>query len=163
MSVLLARIDDRLIHGQVTVGWSRHLEPECILLCNDDVSADPWQGKVYASTVPPSISVIVCDRAEAAKLLMVEGGSRTILLTSSPADMLDLVRAGVSLPVVNVGGMHFVKGKAELHEFVWLDQGDLDKLRSLLEAGCRLVAQTVPGSRDIVIGAEALNTLESRL
>lgn len=162
--VALARIDDRLIHGQVTVGWSRHLQPQRILLCNDEVAADPWQARVYASSVPPSLDVAVLDRAAAAADLRgAAHGRRDILLTADPADMLALVRAGVSLPEINVGGMHYAKGKAELHEYVWLDREDLAALRALLEAGCRLFAQTVPGARDSDIEAEDLDRIEAAL
>jgi len=162
--VALARIDDRLIHGQVTVGWTRHLQPDRILLCNDEVAADPWQSRVYASSVPPSLDVAILDReAAAADLRHGDRERRDILLTADPADMLALVRAGVALPEVNVGGMHYAKGKAELHEYVWLDREDLAALRGLLAAGCRLFAQTVPGARDADIGAAELDALEADL
>lgn len=162
--VALARIDDRLIHGQVTVGWSRHLQPDRILLCNDEVAADPWQSRVYASSVPPSLDVAILDRAAAAADLRAGAPARRdILLTADPADMLALVRAGVALPEVNVGGMHYAKGKAELHEYVWLGRDDLAALRGLLAAGCRLFAQTVPGARDTDIGAAELDAIEAAL
>ena len=162
--VSLARIDDRLIHGQVTVGWSRHLQPDRILLCNDEVAADPWQTRIYASSVPPKLAVAILGReAAAADLRDARQDRRDILLTSDPADMLALVRAGVALPEINVGGMHYAKGKAELHEYVWLDRDDVAALRGLLAAGCRLYAQTVPGSRDADIDAADLDRIEAEL
>ena len=164
MTVALARIDDRMIHGQVTVGWSRHLQPDRILLCNDEVAADPWQARVYASSVPPSLDVAILDRhAAAADLKTATASRRDILLTADPSDMLALVRAGVGLPEINVGGMHYAKGKAELHEYVWLDRDDVAALRALLKSGCHLFAQTVPGARDADIDAEDLDRLEAAL
>ncbi len=165
MAVVLARIDDRLIHGQVTVGWSRYLEPQRILLCSDDVAADPWQAKVYASSVPPNMSVAIHDQAETAVVLAAGDSEscKTILLTSTPDDMLQIVQAGVALPEINVGGMHYSKGKIELCEYVWLDRADLNSLKSLLESGCRLYAQTVPGARESKITLETLEFMETRL
>ncbi|NCQ36333.1 PTS sugar transporter subunit IIB, partial [bacterium] len=52
MTVVLARVDDRLIHGQVTVGWCQHLHPDHLVLADNAVAADPWQSRVYASSVP---------------------------------------------------------------------------------------------------------------
>jgi len=162
---VLSRIDDRLIHGQVTVGWSRYLEPRQIMLCNDDVAADPWQGKVYASTVPPNMSVVIHGPEEMAAVMQTSGENipRTILLTANPADMLKLVRAGANLTEINVGGMHYSKGKVELCEYVWLDRNDWEALGALLETGCRLFAQTVPGSRESEITSTILDSLEAAL
>lgn len=160
----LARIDDRLIHGQVVVGWSRHLQPDRILLCNDEIAADPWQSRVYASTVPPNLEVAVLDRDAAVADL---GGGptdrRDILLAATPMDMLDLVRAGAPVTEVNVGGMHYIKGKVELEEAVWLDRHDIAALRGLLEAGCRLFVQTVPGARAADLDEETLVEIEGRM
>ncbi len=168
MPLVLARIDDRLIHGQVTVGWSRKLQPDRIVLCSDEIHADPWQSRVYASCAPPGTAVSVLDRAGAAAALGGGEGAfdpdeRTILLTSDPADMLDLHRRGVALPRINVGGMHYAKGKAEMHEFVWLDRNDLAGLRQLLASGCALSAQTVPGTREHPITDAELDDLDGRL
>ena len=66
MPVVLARIDDRLIHGQVTVGWSERLRPDRILLANNAIAADTWQTRVYSSTVPPHIQVSILPVAKAA-------------------------------------------------------------------------------------------------
>ena len=165
MTVVLARIDDRLIHGQVTVGWRRYLEPQRILLCSNDVASDPWQAKVYASSVPPNMSVAIHDQRDTAVVLTAADSElcKTILLTATPNDMLQIIQAGVALPEINVGGMHFRKGKTELCEYVWLDRDDLVSLKSLLESGCRLYAQTVPGARESEITSEALAALEAQL
>ena len=94
MSVALARIDDRMIHGQVTVGWGQQLQPDTILLANNVIAADPWQQRVYAASVPPDIAVAILPVAEAAaRLTEAEAvGERVLLLTGSPGEMAELVR-----------------------------------------------------------------------
>jgi len=69
MPVVLARVDDRLIHGQVTVGWATHLKPHRILLANNEIAADDWQSEVYASSVPREIAVSILSLAESAVFL----------------------------------------------------------------------------------------------
>jgi len=167
MPVVLARIDARFIHGQVTVGWSRKLQPDAIILCNDSIAADPWQSRVYASSVPPQMKVSILDRESTARLL-APGGFRDrseniILLVGSPEDMHDLQRRGLGLAEVNVGGMHYVKGKQELLEFVYVDRPDLQALRALQADGVHLVAQTVPGGKAIELDAELLAEMEEAL
>lgn len=165
MALVLARIDDRFIHGQVIVGWSRRLNPDRIVLCNDRIAGDPWQRRIYASSVPPEMKVSVLDRAEAADLLANGGAGAedVILLVGSPADMCDLQRRGLEFGEVNVGGMHYDKGKSELLDFVYVDRADLNDLRELLDAGVRLTAQTVPGGRAVRLDAASLDAMEARL
>ncbi len=165
MPVVLARVDDRLIHGQVTVGWSERLRPDHIILASNEIAADPWQSRVYASSVPPSIEVSVLSLARAAAML--RGGevqaARTIVLTATPAEMFDLAHLGAPLPSVNIGGMHFGAGKVEMLPFVFIDRIDLEAMRRLLAAGLELFAQQVPGGREHAVGLEQLAAMEPRL
>ncbi len=171
MPIVLARIDDRLIHGQVTVGWSQKLRPARIVLCNDEIAADPWQSRVYRSSVPPHIGVSILSVAAAAAHLTPaarHGGDgavaeRVILLAGGPADMHALHTHGLPLREVNVGGMHYQPGKVALLPYVYLDRTDLDIFRSLLAKGVRVAARQVPGARETVIDAALLAGVEARL
>jgi len=164
MGIVLARIDDRFIHGQVTVGWSQKLRPQRIVLCNDEIAGDPWQSRVYRSSVPPQIAVDILAGAEAAAALgAAPAAERTILLAGTPADMLDLHRRGLALTEVNVGGMHYLKGKQELLSFVYVDRADLEVFRALVEGGVRLVARQVPNARETEIDLPLIAAMEERL
>ena len=164
MTVVLARIDDRLIHGQVTAGWSPKLHPTRIILANNFIAADPWQSRVYASSVPPGIKVSVLSIAGAASLLASQEctGDRAILLTGSAGEMAELVRLGAPLGCINLGGSHFSPGKVEMLPWVYLDRQDLVALRRLLEMGIKLSAQQVPGGREVPIGPGNLRSLEEK-
>jgi len=165
LDLVLARIDDRFIHGQVSVGWARKLRAERIILCNDAISGDPWQRRIYASAVAPPVEVDVLDRARTAAVLAdgAPGGDRTILLVGGPADMLDLLDGGMRPAEVNVGGMHYAAGKSEMLEFVYVDRSDLNSFRRLLAAGVSLVAQQVPGGRRWPIDEPMIAAAEERL
>ena len=164
MPVILARIDDRLIHGQVTVGWSEALRPDRIVLANNSIAADPWQSKVYASTVPPHIKVSILPVARAAAYLAdpAHEQEKVLLLTGSPEEMSELVRLGVPVDEVNVGGLHFSAGKLEMLPFVYLDRQDLTALVRLIEMGATLSAQQVPGGREHVIDMEEIREMGDR-
>ena len=164
MSIVLARIDDRFIHGQVTVGWSQKLRPDRIVLCNDEIAADAWQTRVYRSSVPPHIAVnVMAGSGAPASLAALPPGERTILLAGSPADMYYLLVQGLPLEEVNVGGMHWTKGKQELLTYIYVDRTDLDVFRSFLEKGVRLSARQVPGGREVQIDLPMIAALEERL
>ncbi|MCP4571914.1 MAG: PTS sugar transporter subunit IIB [bacterium] len=165
MTIALARIDDRMIHGQVTVGWGQQLRPDLILLANNAIAADAWQARVYASSVPPEIAVEILSVAESAARLAAaeESGERVLLLTGSPGEMSELVRLGAPIEQVNVGGLHFAAGKQEMLPFVYVDRQDLIALDRLLKAGVGLSAQQVPGGRDYPVGDEQLERMEDLL
>ena len=165
MKITLARVDDRLIHGQVTVGWSQKLRPDRIVLVNDSIAADPWQARVYRSSVPPEIAVSILSVADASDLLCGDGGlgvnESLILLTASPAEMAQLAWRGVPLARINIGGLHFSPGKQELLPFVFLGPQDLLDLLALAEAGYELFAQQVPGGREVVLDRGLLQEMEA--
>lgn len=165
MAVVLARVDDRLIHGQVTVGWSERLRPDRIVLASNEIAADPWQSRVYASSVPPTIAVSVVSLARAAAALRAPeaAAERTIVLTGTATEMSDLAHLGAPLPAVNLGGLHFAAGKVEMLPFVFVDRRDCEALRRLLAAGLALTAQQVPGGREYAIGAHQVAEMERRL
>ncbi len=167
MSLVLARIDDRFIHGQVTVGWRQKLRPERIVVANDEIAADPWQVRVYSATVPPDVTVSVLTLPDAAAALRdpddAGNGARTILLTGCPADMHGLVALGAPVDRINVGGMHYTAGKQEMLPSVYVDRDDLAVFRTLLRRGLRLAAQAVPGSREVLMDDGLLAAMEARL
>jgi len=164
MPVILARIDDRLIHGQITVGWSEHLHPDRILLADNPIAADSWQSRIYASTVPPHIAVSILPVAKAAALLADEGhrDEDILLLTGGPEAMAEIVRLGAPVSEVNVGGLHFTGGREELLPFVYVDVHDLTALERLLGMGVRLQAQQVPGGRAHPLHAGDLAAMKER-
>ncbi len=164
MPLMLARIDDRLIHGQVTVGWATHLKPDRILLANNEIAADDWQCQVYASSVSPGIEVCILSLAEAAALLRNpdHNPDKTILLTGSTSEMAGLVGIGVSISEINVGGLHFGPGKKEMLPFVYLGPQDFFPLRQLLTKGIKLSAQQVPGGFEYNIDQKDLDEMEGQ-
>jgi len=166
MRLVLARIDDRLIHGQVTAGWGQKLRPDRIVLVSEEIAADPWQATVYASAVPPSMQVSILGVADAAAQLTgdgpLAGARRVILLTASPDDMLALVMRGVPVQRINVGGLHQAAGKRELVPSVYVRPGDLAVFRDLLRRGISVSVQAVPGAREIELDEALLDAAERR-
>lgn len=168
MKLVLARIDDRLIHGQVTVGWGRKLRPQNIVLASDEVAADAWQSRVYAMTVPPEVKVMVLAVDEAATVLQRPAdhglaGRRVLVLTGTAGDMTRLVESGAPVTAVNVGGMHFARGKRELLPDVYMDRDDLEALRTLGARGVAVSVQSVPGTPAEDLDPGTLRDLEGSL
>jgi len=165
MEILLARIDDRFIHGQVTVGWSQILRPDRIVLANNEIAADPWQGRVYSSAVPPGIRVSILSTSQTVAALKSPnetfGEDETgILLAGNPMDMYFIHRHGMNLARVNVGGMHYGEGKREMLPFVYVNKEELAVFNSFLTSGATLSAQQLPGGKETIIDQAMIDRVE---
>jgi mannose/fructose/N-acetylgalactosamine-specific phosphotransferase system component IIB len=146
--LLLARIDDRLIHGQVAHGWARPLGATLIAIVSDDLRARPQDADLYLLAVPDGASGCVVSVAEAlepafrARVL----AERTVLLFPGTTEPVRLAEGGFPLGTLNLGGLHFAPEKREFLPFVYLDDADVQRLRRLRELGVRLEAQDLPGN-----------------
>ena len=146
MPLLLARIDDRLIHGQVVHGWGSSLRPTWMGIVSDSLRADPARAGLYLFAAPEG------TRAEALSVqeTLTEATRRTIetersiLLFPGVEEPLRLKQGGFPLTEVNVGGLHHAPGKTALLPYVYLDGRDRESLRALAALGVRLTAQDLP-------------------
>lgn len=150
MTLVLNRIDDRLIHGQVVVGWGQPLDIRFIVLVDDTVAASEWEQELYRMGVPPEMEVRFHSAGDAPKYL---DGYRTearagILLTGDIATMHSLVvHAGVR--DVNVGGIHHRAGRVQHLRYVFLTPAEEDALRDIASSGALVTAQDVPAARAV--------------
>ena len=154
MSIALYRIDDRLIHGQVVVGWGQPLDCTFIVLVDDEVRGSEWEQDLYRMGVPPHIQVVFASVAEAAERLTEwEGDGRVgILLVPDIDTAAALVKASGRVARLNVGGIHHRAGRTERLRFVYLTDAEAVKLRQLAAAGVDVTAQDVPTARPIPLG-----------
>lgn len=143
---VLVRIDDRLIHGQVAIGWVKAVSPTVLIVANDAVAADPLQRSLMEMAAPPTLKVDLVTVDELPALLERRDmqGQRVLLLLASPRDALRVVEAGVPIGRVNVGGLRFQPGKRQVLRAVSLDDQDAACLRSLLDHRIRVFVQMVP-------------------
>jgi PTS system mannose-specific IIB component/fructoselysine and glucoselysine-specific PTS system IIB component len=148
MSWVLHRIDDRLIHGQVLVGWGARLDPARIWVVDDGVAASEWERDLFRD-VAPGVEVRVATVAEAATAYAAEAEApgAAFLVVRDLATARRLVEAGARVREWNVGGLHYAPGKEKVNDYVYLDTADRADARSLLLAGVGLVVQDVPASR----------------
>ena len=154
MTWILARIDDRLIHGQVLVAWGQRMNPRRIWVVDDAAAADPWERELLASAAM-DIEVHVVTVAEAAATwaeeAVAEGGAFLIVRGLGVARAL--VEAGAAIPRFNVGGIHYAPGRDKVHDYVYLDAADREAARDLLARGVELEVQDVPASRPVSLPA----------
>lgn len=143
--IALARVDDRLVHGQVTVGWVPHVRATLLVVASDRVAADPLlAGILQAGTA--CVAVEVLGVAEAAR--RGAGGAwdreRVLLLFESLQDALRAVEAGLAIGPLNLGGLRHDAGSLCVCDGVTLDYGDCDALRRLAQLGVQIDVRLMP-------------------
>jgi PTS system mannose-specific IIB component/fructoselysine and glucoselysine-specific PTS system IIB component len=147
VSVDLYRIDDRLIHGQVVVGWGQALGVAFIVLVDDDVRGSDWEQELYRMGVPPEVQVVFAGVDEAAHDLpsWVADARRGIVLTGDVETMRRLVAAtDGAISQVNVGGVHYREGRKERLRYVYLNDEEAQGLAAIAGLGAEVSAQDVP-------------------
>lgn len=154
MTLALYRIDDRLIHGQVVVGWGHPLNVTFIVLVDDEVRSSDWEQDLYRMGVPPSIEVRFASVDEAARELSAwEADPRVgILLVGDIDTAVALVERAPQVRRFNVGGVHHRTGRTERLRFVYLSEDEARKLRALAARGVEVTAQDVPTARAVPVG-----------
>jgi len=156
MPIRLCRIDDRLIHGQVVLGWARALGIGDIVLVDDEVAASPWEQDLYRMAVPQELQVEFVDTERARdRLAEWQGGPLAVLILTGSIDTMARLLAGVPHPpAINLGGIHHRDGRTERLPYLYLTDEELGQLRRLHAAGIEVSAEDVPGAG--AVGLESL-------
>lgn len=123
MNITLARIDDRLIHGQVTTVWSKVANAQRIIICNDEVYNDEVRRTLLRQAAPPGmkVNVVNIEKAVAVYHNPQYQDETVFYLFTRPQDALAMVRQGVKIGTLNIGGMAWRPGKKQLTKAVSLD------------------------------------------
>jgi PTS system mannose-specific IIB component len=145
MNIGLARIDDRLIHGQVATRWTKETNVTRIIVVSDEVAADTVRKTLLTQVAPPGVTAHVVD---VAKMIRVwnnpkYAGDRVMLLFTNPTDVERVVEGGVNIKSVNIGGMAFRQGKTQVNNAISVDEKDIEAFKKLNARGIELEARKV--------------------
>lgn len=153
MSIVLARIDNRFVHGQILEGWIPYTKATCIIVASDAAAGNPVQKMAMETCGTCGLNIQTLEVGNAVKRLL-EGEfdkSRVVLLFGTTEDALKAVKLGLELSELNVGNIHFCPGKLQISPSVSVDAADLQNLKALTDKGIKVVIRCVPSdpSRDI--------------
>jgi mannose/fructose/N-acetylgalactosamine-specific phosphotransferase system component IIB len=151
VAIELYRIDDRLIHGQVVVGWGRPLDLAFLVVVDDDVAGSEWEQELYRMGVPPEMDVHFHTVAQAARVhAEYQRDPRPgLLLTGDVTTMRRFVEAARDVAAVNIGGIHHRAGRTQRLRYVFLTPAEESELRDLAARGVSVTAQDVPSARAV--------------
>lgn len=155
MSIVLYRIDDRLIHGQVVVGWGQPLDVGFIALVDDAVAESDWEQELYRMGVPPEMEVVFAgvDAAARQHAAWLADPRPGIVLTGDIDTMARLADKVQALRAVNLGGIHHRAGRTQRLRYVFLTPAEEQALLAMQRRGVLVTAQDVPAARPLALDA----------
>jgi mannose/fructose/N-acetylgalactosamine-specific phosphotransferase system component IIB len=148
MPVVLYRVDDRLVHGQVVIGWGSSKDVGFIALVDDAVAASDWERELYRMGVPPGVELFFAGIADAAREMGAwrKDARNGIVLTGDIATMVALSEAAPPVDRVNLGGIHHKPGRTQRLPYIYLTDEEFGILESLAARGTEVTAQDLPTS-----------------
>lgn len=146
MTLVLIRVDDRLVHGQVLLGWTRSLGVDHVIAADDATAKDPMQTTLMKMAAPTGLGLSVLPVAEAAQKLVAGDfdKAKVLLLVRGPQSLLELRAAGLTFDKVNAGNVRSAPGRKKLTKEVFASPEDIAAWKQLAAEGVSLEAQWLP-------------------
>ena len=148
--ICFCRIDDRLIHGQVVTTWVNKYQVEQIIVVNDKVAGDAIQKNILTMAAPQGIKVHAFGVKQFADITKTNPiKRRTMLLFTNSIDVNELVKNGVEIKELNIGGMRYQDGREQLTKTLSVTPEERAAFKEMLEAGMKIEIQMVPNDEKI--------------
>jgi mannose/fructose/N-acetylgalactosamine-specific phosphotransferase system component IIB len=152
MPIVLFRVDERLIHGQVVVGWGGPLHADRVVVVDDEIAQSPWEQELYCLGVPAEIEASFVGVEEARRALPDwRAASWRLIVLFRNIDTLRRFAQNNALngEEVNLGGIHHVAGRRRVLPYLFLNEQEQHELSAMAAEGVTIVAQDLPTSRAV--------------
>lgn len=152
-NILVTRIDDRLIHGQIVTSWIKAYPINHILIVAEDLAKNQLMQRIYKSVAPSGVTVTILDNKASADLLKQEPNKdeNYLILVKTPDVLEFLFDQGIPISKIVLGGMGAKPGRDTLIRNVSVNETELDCFRRLIDHGIQIVYQLVPVEKEIDI------------
>ena len=156
MPIVLIRVDERLIHGQVVVGWGAQIRPDLFVVVDSALVASEWERDLYLLGVPEGVeATFLTPEAARAALPELKASPKRALILARDLETMQIVARGGAMEgeSLNLGGIHSRSGREEVLPYLFLDDQDRNRLREIAQAGVRVSARDLPGSHEVPLEA----------
>ncbi len=149
MNVLLVRVDDRFIHGQILESWIPFLKAQSVVVANDALASDHFQKTIMSMAIPDRIAlrIVTLDEVTCLAQDMDLDDKRTLVIVSSIRDAHALYSKGFRFLKLNLGNNKGTQASRQVSYSVWVDQDDVRMLKNLMDSGVDVSLQSVPRER----------------
>ncbi|WP_276903238.1 mannose/fructose/sorbose PTS transporter subunit IIA [Frischella perrara] len=146
IKIVLARIDSRLLHGQVATSWTQSTKPNRIIVVSDAVAKDELRKKLIQEAAPPGVKANVIPINKMIEIAKDPrfGNTKALLLFENPQDVLRTIEGGVDINTVNVGSMAHSVGKVMVNKVLSLNADDVATFDKLKQMNIKFDVRKVP-------------------
>lgn len=150
--IVLARIDDRLVHGQVMTAWVQYTSANHIVIVDDATAGDEFTKTIIKMAVPVSIGLDIFNTEEASeKLKALPDSYRVIILTKGPQVYNQLIEEGVEIEEVIIGGMGASKTRSKFYKNISASEDEKDYFRKIVAQGVGLKIHVIPDEKSVSV------------
>ncbi|CAH0537263.1 PTS N-acetylgalactosamine transporter subunit IIB [Vibrio marisflavi] len=144
-NIVLSRIDERLVHGQVGVQWVGFANANIVVVVNDEVANDEIQQSLMEMVLADGIAIRFWSVQKTIETIhKASDRQRILLVCRTPKDFRHLIEGGVPISQINVGNMHYSEGKDQIAKTVSVDADDITEFGRLKDLGVNCTVQGVP-------------------
>lgn len=152
-NILLARVDDRLIHGQVMTAWLKRYPAKQVIIVDDGVAKDDFMASVLQMAAPTGVKVRVFSCEKAIQLMGKGIKNPTILLAKSPITYKRMIDGGLDLTAINIGGMGINETRKTFYKNIAASDEEKEAMKNLLDRGIDVKIQVIPQDKVVEIGS----------
>lgn len=154
MPIELVRIDDKLIHAQIILGWAPIIKPFRIIVANDEVAQNELRKKILFAAASElssgKINIMILTLDDAISFLKSflkhcdKDYKKLILVLSNPSDIVYLINNNIPIKKVSLGYMSFGSRKNKIFDTVYMDEKDIQAIQMLSRMGVEVKYQSSP-------------------
>ena len=148
----MVRVDDRLLHGQVIIGWGQMLGLSPVLLASDRVVKEESLADTFRGLIPEELEGEVITLNDAAER-WIRGdfkNKRALIVVEAPVDALKLLHLGAPMKVLTLGGLHYREDRDEMLPYIYLSDWDRTNLDEIRKRGVKVVCQDLPTAKPVI-------------
>lgn len=155
--IVLARVDDRLIHGQVMTAWIQYTGGNHIVIVDDVTAQDDFTKQIIQMAVPAGIKLDIYNVQEAPQKINANQTGKLIILAKTPQVFLQLIQAQVALPGVIIDGMGANKGRQKVYKNIFMNAAEKQAVQAIGAQGVKVKIQVIPDEKALSIEKVDLN------
>jgi mannose/fructose/N-acetylgalactosamine-specific phosphotransferase system component IIB len=145
MENVIIRVDDRLIHGQVLVGWVNQLNIAELIVANDEIASNDWEKEMMLmAAADVSAKILTISQTSEQIVEWVNENVKRMVLLENVTDLQSLVDSGLPIKTINIGGIHYVEGRKAFLPYVYLNSDEVKILEKIIAEGYIIECQDVP-------------------
>lgn len=148
--IVMARVDDRLIHGQVAVKWCKQLDVNRIIVASDSIAKNQVQVSALKMAAPAGVKAAILPIAKAISIINDPRSKalRILLVSNDPADLLAVFKSIAERPLLDVANYGRINspiaGKKKVSDSVYLTEDDISAIKAIHDLGIEIITQPVP-------------------